>query len=174
MTVAAFSVACVAAFIALLSLGWQIAAWRLGGRRVRVVLLHGIRGPHGVVTGKVLRAGKPRDLRQLIQQGFDELEVLGVEVTNVGRVPVTVQSYSAGTTGSVFSFNPVGKHMGPVLPFRIQPGESETWYVDMADVRALVKTVSSVNEEAPRPIAMSVKLGTGQAKTTSTAIRLSI
>lgn len=168
MDIAALVIACFGAIMAVLSLGWQIAAWMMEGRRVRVVLKHGSMGQNGVAVGMVRRSGKPNDLRNVIAEGFTGREVLGITVTNIGRAPVTVTKYWAVLIRGALSFSPIGGQIGSPLPFRLQPGESESWYVDMLDVNALVTTAAAVRKKGKfrRKVCMSVELGTGDIKKT--------
>lgn len=166
MDIAALIVACFGAVIAVLSLGWQIAAWTLEGRRVRVNLRHGAMGTHGFAVGNVGRDRKPKDLGSVVAEGFVDREVLGISVTNIGRATVTVTKYSVESVGGPFSFTPIGSQIGPKLPYRLPAGESETWYADMEDVHALVSTSASIRKEARRPVRMSVELGTGDVQKT--------
>lgn len=168
MDIAALLIACFGAVMAVLSLGWQIAAWMMEGRRVRVVLKHGAMGHNGFAVGAVERSGKPRDLHSVIAEGFTGRDVLGVTVTNLGRAPVTVTKYSTILIGGALSFSPIGSQIGPILPFRLQPGESESWYADMLDVSALVQTAAAVSKKRKvrRRVCMAVELGTGDIKRT--------
>lgn len=166
MDIAALLIACFAAVIAALSFGWQIATWALEGRRVRLVLKHGARGHRGAALGSVKRSGSPVNLQAVRAEGFTDMEVLGVTVTNVGRVPVTVSKYSVAVVGSGLSYTPLGSQIGPELPLRIEAGESETWYADMQDVRALVESAASINKAGRRRVRMTVELGTGDVKRT--------
>jgi hypothetical protein len=168
MDTAALIIACFGAVVAVLSLGWQIAAWMMEGRRVRVDLKHGAMGHNGFVVGAVERSGKPRDLSRVIAEGFTGREVLGITVTNIGRAPVTVTRYSAILIRGALSFSPIAIQIGPAFPFRLQPGESESWYADMLDVNALVHAAAAVNKRRKirRKVCMAVELGTGDIKKT--------
>lgn len=89
-------------------------------------------------------------------------------MTNVGRAPVTVTRYSAILIRGALSFSPIGSQIGPALPFRLQPGESDSWYADMLDVNALVQAAAAVNKKRKvrRKVCMSVELETGDIKKT--------
>lgn len=128
-------VACLSFGVAALSLGWQIAVWSLDGRRVRLSLTHGAMGRGGAATGKVARDGRPADLDRVRAEGFTGREVIGVSVTNLGRAPVRVDRYSCELVHGGLSYTPIGDAIGPPLPFRLAPGETETWYALGEDAR---------------------------------------
>lgn len=74
---------------------------------------------------------------------------------------------SAGRT-----FTPVNSSIGPVLPHRLEVGESETWAMDMHEVRALMETTRKVVARGRRVVAFGqVELGDGRTKRTREEIR---
>ena len=172
MEIAAFVIGCLGFLIAALALGWQIASWALDGRRVKVTLKHGAMGRGGSVVGPVLRSGDPRDLSSVRAEGFLGMEVLGITVANVGRMPVTVRRYSVHAVGAGFAFTPMGEAIGPDLPYRLEPGDSETWYAEMQSARALLSSIRSIGRQASR-VYMTVELGTGEERRTPTSLRVS-
>lgn len=157
--------------IAACSLGWQVAIWALSGRRVRLRLLHGVAGRGGFAVGAVDRSEKPLDMSSMRRQGWDGPEVIGVEVINVGRAPVSVRGYSVKAIGGGMSLRPVGDIVGPPLPFKLEPGESETWYSDARDARALLSSLAAIGRTS-RSVRMAVSLGTGQERATRRKLRL--
>ncbi|MFB9749216.1 phosphoribosylamine--glycine ligase [Leifsonia shinshuensis] len=165
LLVSVFSL-CVAA----LSLGWQIALWLLGGRRVSIQLRHGVLGDGGIAAGPVGN-GKANDISSMRHQVFVGPEVVGVDVINVGRLPLTVSEYSLRVKGGQFSFVPHGEVIGRPLPFRLEPGESETWYVDAADARALARVHRDMGKRVAE-VFMAVKLGTREEKRTKQTLAL--
>lgn len=169
MDIAAFVIACLGFFVAALGLGWQIASWALDGRRVRVRLKHGAMGRGGAVAGSVPRSGEPRDIASVRAEGFTGREVIGIEVTNIGRLPVTVRKYSVHAQGTGFAFTPMGEAIGPTMPFRLEPGDSETWYAEMDSARALVESVKAIGRSARR-VSMTAELGTGEERRTPTSL----
>lgn len=171
MSTAAFAVALVGLLVAALSLGWQIASWALSGRRVRVVLQHGVQGRGGFAIGPVERNSAPRRVDTLRSQGWDGPEVLAIEVINVGRSTLTVRTYSVHAIGSGMSYTPIGDVIGKPLPFRLEPGESETWYSDMQDARALVSSLPALGKSATH-VNMSVSLGTKEERKTRQSMRI--
>lgn len=159
------TISALALLVAALSAGWQFASYALEGRRIKLTLVHGAMGRAGFVVGPVGRGGQPRDLRSVRADGFVGTEVLGVTATNVGRAPVTITQYSVALRRGGFSFRPVGDRIGPELPYRLQPGESETWYAEMQSARALVFASAAV-KQVSRSVRMTVTLGTGDEKVT--------
>lgn len=166
MTIAAFVAAALSLLVAALSLGWQIASWSLDGRRVRVVLIHGAVGLSGMATGKVGRDRQPKDLDSLRAEGFTDAEVVGISVTNVGRAPVRIDRYGVRLKKGGFAYYPIGDAIGPELPFRLAPGETESWLADAADARRLVTTTRKVGRSSSSDVVMEIVLGTGDVKRT--------
>lgn len=160
MNILTLLIAALGLVVASLSLGWQLASYILDGRRIRVTLLHGTMGAHGLVVGPVGRDGKPKDLTRIRAEGFDGLEVVGVTATNVGRAPATISRYSVQLKRGGFSYTPVGDKIGPDFPYRLEPGESAAWYSAMQDARALVAASSTVTKVS-HDVRMAVELGTG-------------
>lgn len=172
MTVAAFIVAALGLLVAALALGWQIAAWLYDGRRVRVSLVHGAISSSLAVTGKVERDRQPRDLSSSYIPGFVGREVIGIAVTNVGRAPVRIDRCTVVPRIGALSFTAHGNIVGPDLPYRLPPGETETWFVDATDVRALITSNAGTNRRASRDVAMTVVLGTGDSRRTRRTVIL--
>lgn len=172
MDIAALAIAIVGLVVAASSFGWQVATWALSGRRVRLNLLHGITGRGGYATGIVRRNGSVPGLDSMRPQGWNGPEVVAIEVINVGRAPVTIRSYAVHAAGTGMSFIPHGDRIGPDLPFRLEAGESETWYAEMSDARALVESVRAIGRDSSE-VFMSVSLGTKHERRTKRALRLS-
>lgn len=114
MDTATLSIALFGAVVATLSLGWQVAAWVLEGRRVRVTLRHGLMAHGRSATGAVGRDCKPQDLGILRAQGMDGPEVVAITVTNLGRSPVTISKYSVFLTKGGLSLNLFSEDRAPV------------------------------------------------------------
>jgi len=171
MDMVAIVIAVVGLFVAALSFGWQIATWALSGRRVKVRLMHGVEGRGGFAVAAVGRGGIPREMSSMRSQGWTGREVVALEVINVGRAIVTIKSYSVHAVGGGMSYTPHGDIVGPPLPFRLEPGESETWYSDMQDARALVRSLKVVGKSATR-VRMAASLGTGKERRTRRSLRV--
>lgn len=172
MIVASFIIAALGLLVAALALGWQIAAWLYDGRRVRLQLVHGAVSPSMAVTGKVGRDRQPKDLSSAYIPGFVGRDVVGVAVTNVGRAPVRIDRCTVVPRVGPLSFTSHGNTVGQALPYRLPPGETETWYVDADDVRALISTNLSRGQTASYDVAMTVELGTGDTKRTRQSVIL--
>lgn len=168
------AIATFGALIAMLSLGWQIAAWMLEGRRVRVALRYGLLTQGASATGLVGRDHQPRDLRALRAQGMDGPEVVGITVTNLGRSTVTISQYSVLLVKGGVSLNLFNGGVSSPLPFRLPAGESETRYAPMDDVHALLAAQNTISGHYIRRICMAVELGTGNVKKTRRSLRVPI
>lgn len=171
MNAAALAIAILGLFVAALSFGWQIATWALSGRRVDVRLLHGVEGRGGFAVGEVGRDRAPLNLNSMRAQGWNGPEVIGIEVINVGRAPVSIRSYSVQAVRGGMAYLPHGDARGPALPFRLEAGESATWYSDMDDARALVHSLSSIGKTATH-VRMVANLGTKQERRTRRTLRV--
>lgn len=166
------SLAGLSLLVAALSLGWQIAGYLLEGRRVRVTLLHGSQGHSGIAVGAVTRDRKPKDLRPLRAEGFEGTEIIGITATNIGRAPITIEKYSVHAHNGGMAFTPLGDRIGPELPFRLAPGESQSWYAEMRDARALLHALGAVQPVRNHDVYMSITLGTGDLKRTKRRIQV--
>ena len=89
------------------------------------------------------------------------MEVIGIAVTNVGRAPVRIDKYGAELVRGGMSFHPLRDAIGPDLPFRLPPGETETWYARMQDARTLIYATERIRSDVSPDVRMLVTLGTG-------------
>ena len=174
LALAALLVAVVGLLVAALSLGWQVSSWLLEGGRVRVRLLHGLAGPHGAAVGVVRRDHSPHNLSSTIAPGMDDVEVIGVAVTNVGRSTVRIDGFSATLKGSPFSIRPIrGTLIGRELPHRLESGETERWYLPLSELEALATAIGGVaGRRAARLVVADVELGSGDRKLAPGSLRL--
>ena len=107
------------------------------------------------------------------EQGWDGPELLGIEVTNVGRARLQVTKCSIDLhRGSMGASFPRGNPWSPALPHWIEPGTSETWYVELDDARALVRTTRKVIDGRAGGVHMTVELGDGRKVRTRHYLRL--
>ncbi|GAA4717880.1 hypothetical protein APR04_003094 [Promicromonospora umidemergens] len=161
MELAGFIVGSLGLLVASLSVGWQAFAWVYDGRRVRVALVHGLHSGRLAATGKVGGDRQPRRLDQLASGGFAGEEVIGIAVTNVGRATVRIDKYGVALVRGGVSFHPLGNSIGPDLPFRLPPGETETWYARMQDAWKLIHATKGIHSDVSPDVRMLVTLGTG-------------
>jgi hypothetical protein len=154
-------VAIVGAVTGVAALVWEAATFVLSGSRVKVALTHAWLGGGGVVTGPLGEIGKqPPDERFPV-------EALGVEVRNVGRLQASV-------TGCAIEVGPVAisafvPHNEP-LPHRLDIGEENTWFVEVAQIHAAVS--AAVRTFGPVEIRARASLGTGKRITSRNSISL--
>ncbi len=168
----ALVIASISLLVAGLSLGWQPAQWLLSAGRPKAKLLHGVQGRGGLVTGPVEKSGAARNVGSLRGQGFDGPEVIGVQVTNHGRAPVTVDSITLCPRGGTMRFMPQGELIGPQMPHRLEAGTNESWYVDADLANRLVAASRNALDEHISGVYMTVALGTGKSITTPTTLRM--
>lgn len=149
------------------SLTWQAATFRLTGSIVRAELKHG-----GVGMGGVL-FGSPGTYSQslLASQGFTQ-EVIGVEVFNRGRLPVSITGWALQIEGKE-TFSMTTQQVGPPLPYRLEAGANERWFMPMAMLRPAVATsVETFHRRSPSSIRGLVALGTGGTVKTKQSMKV--
>ena len=173
MDLAALLVACLSLVVASLALGWQVAAWHMDGPRVRLRLKQGLAGNGGVASSTVGRGGQLRDMRTMREQGWRGPDLVGVEVTNLGRSRVQVKNTSIGLRrGGMSASFPGGNPWSPPLPHWIEPGTTETWYVELDAAATLVNTTRDVVDKSAGGVHMTVELGNGRTIRTRQFLRL--
>jgi hypothetical protein len=162
MQIATFVVAVYAAVVATAALAWQGALYLLTGGRVRVEMRLGAMGRGGMFHCDPENF-TVQQLERMQSQGYTK-PVLIVFVRNVGRLPVSVESWHV-ETGVKISLRPLAETVGPDLPHTLQPGQSESWAVGLAFVLDSVKTAvdvfDGVTQESVR-ITPAVSLGDGR------------
>ena len=118
------------------------------------VLLGGF-GFGGVVTGPL-----DMDRSVLASQGVSEW-VLAIQVRNRGRMPVDVGSFEVEFE-SGGAYNRAGWHVNPNLPYRLEPGSSQSFYVPLADVEKALEIMN-------RGRRVRGRVGLGDGRTVYTA-----
>lgn len=161
-------VAIVAVALACASLAWQGASFVLSGSRVRVKLRRGAirRGLPGG-TARIAGPLNPRldDYEIMRRQGFTD-EVLIVEVRNVGRMAVSVESVSLDADDG-WGFAHPGDPENATLPHRLEAGSRQSWHIALEPLQAIVDLDRKV-----RKAWMTVELGTGKALRTKDEVRI--
>lgn len=162
-----------ALLIAGLSLGWQVTQWLLSAGRPRAILFHGLWEGRAAIVGPVPKSGgRPANVPSLRRQGYRGPEVVGVEVTNHGRAPVTVEKVALHTRGGEMSLVPIADRLGPDLPYRLEPGTNASWYVEADHAVRLVESSREVLNESITGVYMVAQLATGKAVETRRTLRL--
>lgn len=170
----ALGVSALSLLLAGAAFGWQVLAWFMDGGRATAELRVGIYAHgSGLMSRPVDRDGSAA-MSKVVSAQFPRADpLLVVLVTNRGRMPVQVTSYSAeiaGATGlSVSTSGPVvtGEHE---LPFVIPPGQRAFWWFPMTEVDALVYA-SQVVAPGRSTVRMTVTLGTGKTLRTKRSVR---
>jgi hypothetical protein len=169
----ALGIAILSLVVAAAALGWQIAAWLLEAGRARVQLrVGGLARDHpGLITQGVKKGvDAAAAVEQAVREGYD-VPVLAVRVTSTGRAPVTVQQWTVKAKASELGATPLADSIGPSLPKRLEPGETETWCLALESVHRLVaasqviKDTGNVDE-----IYVEVELGSGKIVRTPTSV----
>ncbi len=157
------AIAVVSLILAGLSLGWQAATFFLEGGRIRATLRPGFSSASGVVTVPPSQFLDKGTFGMMASQGFTQ-PVLAVQVRNVGRLPVTIASWSLVTRPHVGEFQPLSAALGKPLPHRLDAGESEMWAVDFAWIAAAVSASATVKKVPTAGIRVhaTVSLGDGR------------
>jgi hypothetical protein len=95
-------------------------------------------------------------------------EVVAVEVRNVGRMPASVQKVTAYLENGI-GLNPL--QTDPPLPYRLEAGGSERWWVEAAQVYAAI-TASKLTRSK---VHIAVALGSGKViKTKATTLTVGV
>jgi hypothetical protein len=157
---AALVIAIVGLVLAAFSLGWQAVTFVLSGPRVKVRLKEGLRGLGGVIIAPP--SIYPDSGRASLEaDGYTE-HVLAVVVTNSGRSATTVQRWSLNYgNGVVFTHQLDSRN--PVLPHRLEPHTTETWYASVAQVAPIVEGFVDQSESA-RTLRAEVDTATATAR----------
>lgn len=155
MAVATLVMAVVGLVISVISLTWQVIQHSLTGSRVRAELLLGGLGFGGVVTGPF-----DMDRSVLASQGVSEW-VVAIQMRNRGRMPVDVGSFEVEFE-SGGAYNRAGWYVNPNLPYRLEPGSSQSFYVPLADVEKALEVMN-------RGRMVRGRVGLGDGRTVYTA-----
>jgi hypothetical protein len=136
---AALAVAVVGLVLAALSLGWQLASFFLAGPRVRVHIREGFRGADSVLVGPPSTYTE-KGLRDFEARGYEA--VLGIEATNLGRLPASVVSvrFEIGNDQAAYIPAP-GEPMNPQLPHRLDSHSVAAWWAPREEVENIVRNL---------------------------------
>jgi hypothetical protein len=170
--VATFVIAVLGLVVSAVNATWSVAQWKLNGARPAVELIVGAVAANGSgLVSMPVRAGSDPNFGRLAEQGFTR-PVIGITVTNTGRLPVRVQRWTIQCAKNGTSFAPVGQSLGPPLPYVLEAGAQETWVVDLQAAKALSSAATVITNKAPEPVVGTVQLGSGQSLKTKESLRV--
>lgn len=107
-----------------------------------------------------------------MREGYD-VPALAVRVTSTGRAPVTVQQWTIKASASGTSITPIADSIGPPLPKRLEPGETETWCLPLEHVHRLVYAAQVLKDTGNvDDIDIEVELGSGKIVRTPTSVKV--
>lgn len=169
--VIALLISAVSLVLAGVSLGWQIAQWLLSAGRPKASLRHGVSGSLGTIVGPVTKAEPGLRTSRLRKQGICGEEIIGIQITNHGRSPVSVESVALCPRGGHTRFVPVDQLMGPELPYRLEAGTNASWHLAFDHAHTLVRASRDALGEPVRGVYMRATLGTGKEIQTPETLR---
>lgn len=133
-------VAIIGLIAALASLAWQAGSYWLGGPRLKLELLWGYWDGGNLMSAQI---DHPTD-QMMAAQGM-RTKLIGVRVTNRGRMAITVDQVMAQAESGV-AFGSPGQAYNPQPKFRLEPHSSETWWVDLAGAVAAIRAYATVKK----------------------------
>lgn len=160
-------VAGIGALTGIAALAWQAATFALSGGRAKVTLKVAWLSPGGGAL-----VGEPGTWHpgRRPAEGFD-LECFGVEVVNVGRLPITVTGWGVDIGKAQLGY--VLAAWNPPLPHRLDVGEQATWFVEAPSVAAAASALAEVVGGNPSVrLRANAKLGTGKSVTSKNSMTL--
>ena len=163
----ALAVAIAGVALGAASLGWQAATFLLTGSRLR------IDERHGATDGRNIVSGPPgsQSLALLSAQGLTH-EVMGAEIFNRGRIGVSVTGFRAVSSRGT-RFAPIASLLGPHLPHRLEPGDSESWFFPIDLVRPdLARIAAAFGHPNPDDLAIEVDSGDGKCRRGKRKVRV--
>jgi hypothetical protein len=132
--IASFVLAVLGLVLAVVSLVWQFATFRLSGGNATALLKAGVL-TNGMSILNAADKMTPDQLETTLQQ-HGGLPVIGVEVRSTGRMPVTVRSWGLRAPSGVV-VNPISDQVGPSLKHTIDPYDSATWLTPFSNALAV-------------------------------------
>jgi hypothetical protein len=160
------TIAVLAFALAVATLWWQVASYKLSGGRIKAENIRGLADIHGAQM-MTIEPGSlpPESIRQLKADGYS-LDVAGVTVRNIGRMPVSITRVQAVIRPTGVIYDPMNSALGKQLPHRLEAGESEHWAFNTAVLR---QAASAQREDGTRGTSyvINVHLGDGKKVVTS-------
>ena len=140
MTTAALILGIIGAITGALSLGWNIAAHFLTAGRAKVTLrgawIHG--GTYASIPVTTFDSSTPP------MPGAEA--ALLVEISNVGRLPVTVTECSVGI-GPTIAYGELNAVRNPRIPHRLDVGDIGRWVFGLSDVLEVVELARTQGQQ---------------------------
>lgn len=145
--------------LAITALVWQTVVWRMSGGRGKVTA--GLGAYHESGTSMITFGSTDQTAIALAaKQGYTH-PLIVVEVTNVGRLQLTVTQWMIVGFGG--SFRPLQFIAGPSLPHTIEAGGApESWAVDAAEMAFYMKGLQEVLKKKAKDPYVEIKLGNGK------------
>jgi hypothetical protein len=137
------AIAVLSLILSALSLGWQAAIFFLEGGRVKASFRPGFSNAFAVMTVPPDKFTDSDTIAAMKGQGY-AAPVVTVTVRNVGRLPVTIASWSVHAVPGGTAFQPMGQSVGPSFPHRLEAGESQLWALEFRAVYALLQATAEV------------------------------
>ena len=173
LDLATFAIAVLALVTATLALGWQVLTHFLTGGRIKAEMLVGAlhaSGDNMVTAEATQERASGKWLPELAGQGY-VTPIFGVRVRNIGRLPVTVESWGLKTSPGSIGVTPVGLSSGSALPHRLEAGTSETWVMEAAPVFNLAAATKETSNYDAVNIFGTVELADGRKYETPQRLR---
>jgi hypothetical protein len=163
------TVAVAGVLLAATSLIWQWLSYRLGGPRLTVSLRIGYYEPgQGQLVSSSVSGGDLLDA-QMAAQGLT-VKLLGVEVLNVGRMPITIDTAQAMCESGV-AFSEVGGAWNPPSGSRLEPHSSQSWWVQWDQVLRMVTASSAIPKwNRPQKVWMELRAATRKSIRTKESV----
>ena len=140
---ATFVIAVLGLVVSVANATWSVAQWKLNGARPVLELIVGAVAANGSGLVSIpVTAGTPPNRARLAQEGFTQ-SVVGVTVTNMGRLPVRIQRWSIQCAANGTAYVPLADSIGPDLPHVLEAGAQETGVVDQRRAVGLTQAAAT-------------------------------
>lgn len=171
VSTAALVLGALGSLLAVASLSWQVATFKMSGSRVKVKLLIGGLGSGATVTAPLNRRWNAK-IEEFAPMGYNT-PCLAIEASNVGRLAVDVVRCKAilsnGTT-----FEPFDYPVNPPTNYRLEHGQMKTWFIELSPLQTIVDVAALGNSpKHSQKVRLSLQLGTGKTVTTEQGVTLS-
>lgn len=164
-----FAIASLA--LSCLSLGWQVATWLMSTGKPKATLVYGVHQASGLPNAPVGDSGEPPfDPNELYRQGVVGQTVIGIQVVNHGRAPVTIVRVDLRARGGKASYTPTGNQIGDAIPCRIEPGAMATFFLPVVHAEQVLLAEELLKTQVAG-VYMTSRTATGKAIETPQTLR---